>query len=471
MAYYRRSGGGVPWWLIALGFMFGFWPGAILLGIRLVQEMNAKDNGATRRTDRQWEQNTRAASEWSRNAQDVSYRNVNGQRTYQPPRTQYVSDRVNQRQQQQQQSGQQQSGQMQGVRNADGSYHYVYRQNAGNAPDPNDYRARMERREAQQEYRAARQAQPQKRSLLDNIHLSPKIGKGLKLAGNIILGVGAAISLTVLLGSIGAGEFWEGVLGSTITAIFLCGPGAAMSVVGSRRHDRVMRCRTYAAMIGDLRRIDIDDLAAAIPTSYKKCVEDLNWMMGEGLLKGMYIDGSTRSLTYPDAKEEKAQKKSVVTEMPPVTAEGKEKIYPEEWRIHRLNEEIADEYVSERMDRLESLTHKILAYAEAHPEKEESLRQFKNHYLPKTFNILESYARMERTGVEGGNISSAMKDVEEIMDKLVAGFENQLDSLYDDEALDVTTDISVLENMMKMEGLSDLDPFGSLKKDDDLLTK
>lgn len=72
-------------------------------------------------------------------------------------------------------------------------------------------------------------------------------------------------------------------------------------------------------------------------------------------------------------------------------------------------------------------------------------------------------------GVEGGNISSAMKDVEDIMDKLVLGFEKQLDALFDSEAMDVTTDISVLENMMNMEGLSDLDPFGTLKKDDALL--
>ena len=155
------------------------------------------------------------------------------------------------------------------------------------------------------------------------------------------------------------------------------------------------------------------------------------------------------------------------------TAPNGDKIYPEETRIRQLNARIADEYVSARMDRLEELTHKILAYAEAHPEKESSLRQFRNHYLPKTFSILESYARMERMGVEGGNIGSAMKDVEDIMDKLVLGFEKQLDALFDSEAMDVTTDVSVLENMMTMEGLSDLDPFGSMahKENGEIWTK
>ena len=80
---------------------------------------------------------------------------------------------------------------------------------------------------------------------------------------------------------------------------------------------------------------------------------------------------------------------------------------------------------------------------------------------------------MERMGVEGGNIGSAMKDVEDIMDKLVLGFEKQLDALFDSEALDVTTDVSVLENMMTMEGLSDLDPFGTMtrKENGEIWTK
>ena len=50
------------------------------------------------------------------------------------------------------------------------------------------------------------------------------------------------------------------------------------------------------------------------------------------------------------------------------------------------------------------------------------------------------------------------------MDKLVAGFEKQLDALFDQEAMDVTTDINVLENLMNMEGLGDLDPFGAARK-------
>jgi hypothetical protein len=301
---------------------------------------------------------------------------------------------------------------------------------------------------------------------INNRKLNPKKGKGLRLAGNIVMGIGAFATAVTFLGLLVSGSWFFDVLGVTsLVALCCCTPGAVMSIIGNKKHNRVMRCRTYISMIGSRRCVSIKDLAAAIPTRYGKCVDDLQWMLGEGMLQGMYIDGTAKTLTYGDQQPQKeAPSAPKAAEQPVQTGPNGEKLYPEELRIRQLNDRITDDYVSARMDRLEELTHKILAYAEAHPEKENSLRQFRNHYLPKTFSILESYARMERMGVEGGNIGSAMKDVEDIMDKLVLGFEKQLDALFDSEALDVTTDVSVLENMMTMEGLSDLDPFGTMAR-------
>ncbi len=443
--------GKIPVWLIVLGFCFSFWPGAILLGVRLWQDYSQRTNGAARRSD----------SEWAKNAQDATWREVDGQRSYQPP------------QQSQPFAGASTSARY-GKWNADGTYHYNY-----GAAQPAQQGPQAEKaRQASPPPRPQTQQPRPRASLLDHHKLNPRTGKGLRLAGAIILGCGAFIAALVMLTAISAGlftaTFWEATLASLICAMSICIPGAVLHISGSRSHDRVMRCRTYAAMLGDRRRMSIDELAAAIPTSYKRCCDDLNWMLSEGLLKGMYIDAAGRALTYPDAAASKAAPEKAPekapAQVPEEDAAGR-RVYPEETRIRQLNDSIQDEYISQRMERLEDLTHQILAYADEHPEKEPQLRQFRNHYLPKTFSILESYARMERSGVEGGNIAAAMKDVEEIMDKLVQGFEKQLDALFDSEAMDVTSDITVLENMMSMEGLSDLDPFGSLKQDDDLLRR
>ena len=48
-----------------------------------------------------------------------------------------------------------------------------------------------------------------------------------------------------------------------------------------------------------------------------------------------------------------------------------------------------------------------------------------------------------------------MERVGGMMSTIVTAFEQQLDSLFGDQALDISTDITVLENMMAREGLSD----------------
>ena len=62
---------------------------------------------------------------------------------------------------------------------------------------------------------------------------------------------------------------------------------------------------------------------------------------------------------------------------------------------------------------------------------------------------------MSAAGVSGENIGATMSKVEAMMRTIVAAFEKQLDALYGAEALDISTDITVLEQMMAREGLTD----------------
>lgn len=82
------------------------------------------------------------------------------------------------------------------------------------------------------------------------------------------------------------------------------------------------------------------------------------------------------------------------------------------------------------------------------------MRSFLSYYLPTTLKILRAYARMEEQGVEGENIRSAKARIEGMMDKVVEGFEKQLDKLFQDDAMDIATDVQVLERMLEKDGLS-----------------
>lgn len=123
--------------------------------------------------------------------------------------------------------------------------------------------------------------------------------------------------------------------------------------------------------------------------------------------------------------------------------------------MKRLNESIKDEKISRQINRLEEISGKIFDCVKASPEKLPQIRKFMNYYLPTTLKLLNAYDRMGSQGVSGENISGTMERVENMMGTIVTAFERQLDGLFGDQALDISTDITVLENMMAREGLSD----------------
>ena len=55
------------------------------------------------------------------------------------------------------------------------------------------------------------------------------------------------------------------------------------------------------------------------------------------------------------------------------------------------------------------------------------------------------------------NIADAKKNIERSMDLLVTAFENQLDKLFQSDALDVSADVAALEGMLNMDSLTGSD--------------
>lgn len=123
--------------------------------------------------------------------------------------------------------------------------------------------------------------------------------------------------------------------------------------------------------------------------------------------------------------------------------------------MKRLDDSIADPTISAQIVRLQELSGRIFAQVEQHPEKLPQIRKFMSYYLPTTLKLLNAYDRMGQQGVAGENITSTMHKVEDIMAAIITAFEKQLDNLFSAEALDLSTDMVVLENMMAREGLSE----------------
>ena len=128
--------------------------------------------------------------------------------------------------------------------------------------------------------------------------------------------------------------------------------------------------------------------------------------------------------------------------------------------IRRANDRIADEELSRKIDRLEQISALIFKEVEEHPEKRDRIRTFFDYYLPTTQKLLDAYAEFEETGVEGEHLGQAKDRIEETMDAIVEGFEHQLDELYSADAMDVFSDIKVMETMLHRDTASAAKDFG-----------
>lgn len=122
--------------------------------------------------------------------------------------------------------------------------------------------------------------------------------------------------------------------------------------------------------------------------------------------------------------------------------------------MRRLNDSIKDEKISAQIDHLEEVTGKIIDQVVAQPKKRSQIRRFLDYYLPTTLKLLNAYDRMAAAGVDGENISVTKEKIETMMDTIVKAFDKQLDGLFGEEAMDVSTDITVMENLLAREGLA-----------------
>jgi len=273
----------------------------------------------------------------------------------------------------------------------------------------------------------------------------PKGGTALVVLG-IIFGASLGFStLMCLISSAPIGAFTLLLL--TLASLAMLGGGIKLN----RRKERMLN---YLAYIGANREINLVNMALSFGVSIKTLCKDLRKMLAEGYLPTGYLDMAAGKLILSETGYQAPVDEEPIQEAaPPKTEQQVDDSILKE--IRQVNDDIPDEVMSAKIDRIEEITGKILSYQKTHPDKAGQLRSFLNYYLPTTLKILRAYAQLDAQGIEGENISAAKARIEGMMDQVVAGFEKQLDKLFQDQAMDITSDVKVLENMLKKDGLSD----------------
>ena len=221
------------------------------------------------------------------------------------------------------------------------------------------------------------------------------------------------------------------------------------------RTNRRMR-KKIDNIVGDARNMPIADIAAAIPCSYEKCCKHLENCIDDGVFgPDAYLDMRRRYLVVKGKAPEPTPEAPPQPEQP-VEKDRYQAILD---ALRSVNDAIPDEEMSDKISRLEAVSAKIFAQAKSDPDKLPRMRKFLDYYLPTSLKLLQTYAELDAQGVEGENITESKHRIEQTMDTLVHAFETQLDQLFQDDALDVSADIDVMENMLRADGLTGDTPF------------
>ena len=123
-------------------------------------------------------------------------------------------------------------------------------------------------------------------------------------------------------------------------------------------------------------------------------------------------------------------------------------------KLHALNDAIPDPELSTAMTRMEKAGRSIAAAVEQAPDKARSIDRFARYYLPEVIKLMTTYANMEKNGVKGGNADQILTELRRNAATTAKAFENQLDALYSAEAMDISTDIEVLDGILKSQNLT-----------------
>ena len=285
-------------------------------------------------------------------------------------------------------------------------------------------------------------------------------------SASILMIVGAAIAaifgigLISEVGEIIAYGWYSYMMEDILPEIGFFAGGITMFAAGQRMKRRSARVARYLAVMGERSYIGVDELCAVTGKRRRKVENDLDYMVEKGLLgTGAYLD-SGRGIFFRSA-DAFADYANATAKKENVTPKEANEGYAGALRaIRSANDRIADPVLSEKIDHLETVAGKIFREVEEHPEKQQQAATFLNYYLPTTLKLLDSYAKFEEAGIEGENLSRAQERIEETMDALIKGFDKQLDDLYRNEAMDIDSDIRVMENMLRRDTASVADDFG-----------
>ena len=333
-------------------------------------------------------------------------------------------------------------------------------------------RAKAEEQKQQATQQTVQQKQTEKTSAVKKVTQTPQPSAGgakaLKIVGIVLAALGCAAMMNVVYNDLSYAvnyhEWWY-FLRQLFYPTGLLAGGLALLSGGAIMNRKMRRYAKYLACAGQRDAIPLAHLMKAADVGESKAERDLEVMVEKGMWgPDAYLDrGNDMLFRSQDAANAYFAERRAASAQQPAQPAAVPEAQGDEGTleaIRRANDRIDDPVLSAKIDRLEAITRQIFKVIQEEPAKKAKASTFLNYYLPTTQKLLDSYADFEEAGVSGQNLDQAKARIQETMDNIIAGFEHQLDELYRDAALDIDSDIRVMETMLKRDTSTVADDFG-----------
>lgn len=275
---------------------------------------------------------------------------------------------------------------------------------------------------------------------------------------------------TLLMNHHGAASVVTGLVGAAV-ALGVAAVSAAICASGAKDLGRIKRFQQYKTIAGRQVNIPVKTLAKKVNRSVKQTTKDLKYMTdknwfyeghldedeGYFLLTDQayreYVNVKADSIAKVAEQEKKKEAEKQDDEVTKLIREGE--AYVSHIRI--CNNQIPNEEITKKLDHMEMLVQRIFEEVKVHPEVSSDMGRMMSYYLPTTAKLLDAYRDLDNQPVAGENIVNTKKEIEASIDMLNTAFEKFLDGLFADRAMDISTDISVLNTLLAQEGLKESD--------------
>ncbi len=271
-----------------------------------------------------------------------------------------------------------------------------------------------------------------------------------------------SFGITMLVDNSVAWPITTGVM-SVLTAA-----SAVFGIAGSKIRGRVKRFRSYVRQIGSRAYCSIEELAGRVGKDKDYVIRDLEKMIDKRMFLQGHLDEQCTCLIVTNemykqylevqkqARDQKARQEleesrqaQLPEECQKVLTEGRNYIR----YIRECNDDIPGEEISAKLSRLELIISRIFDEVEKNPSLAGDLRKFMNYYLPTVRKLLDAYREVEKDPVPSESMQKTKQEIEATLDTINQAFENLLSSFFDERAMDISSDITVLHSMFAQEGL------------------